>query len=78
MVSQFLFLKSYSIIINVADVLRIEFTPANVDDESDEVLEDACLDITCRESDNLVYEGDDAEELFPLLLKYVPNIIVVE
>jgi hypothetical protein len=76
MVSQFILIKSENEIINVADIQRVGFTPAEI--EHNETVADALLEILISErSDAIEIEGDDAERIYLALIKSLPNLITI-
>jgi len=76
MPTQFIFLKQYNIIINIEDIVDINFEPEEREDG--EVVAEATLSIGYRDADGFDIEGDEAEKLYLQLIKKLPNIIVVE
>jgi len=77
MVTQFVFLKSDNRIINIDDIVQVNFCPEEAEDG--EAIEEARLFIQVTGNDgDIEFEGKEAEKLYLQLVKKLPNVIVVE
>jgi hypothetical protein len=79
MVSQFVLIESQNVITNVADIVEVIFCEKEF--EGNEVSADAMLVIVLRDTaddDNPFIEGDEAEGVFLILVKQLPNLFVVK
>lgn len=81
MVSQFIFLKSEGEIINVADIIRVTFYPAEIDEDGDPIGEHASLEIRLTDGNSITIDDDEderaAERIYLALIQSLPNLITI-